>query len=172
MAEAAPDPTDRLWSAMRRLILLAVPQLRYLGIYEYVLLSGIAGPTLVARCTDPGLGMPDLPGVPMVPATDGSTATWSGAGTKFLVGFVNADPSRPVVMFGDPAQSPATVTIAGGSQTLALGPWAAALAGALLTFAGSAAAATTVPQVAAAASTLVTALGALPQNSTIKTRAA
>lgn len=126
MSEAPPDPLDRLLGPFTRLVKLTFPALRFAGVYEYALVSGAAGPTLTGRCTDPGVGMPDIQDVTMLPSTCGASATWAIPGTKFYVTFANLDPTRPIVVAGDAAQTPdavaipanVSVAIAGGADAL------------------------------------------------------
>lgn len=181
MAEASADPTDRLGAAFRTLVRLTFPSLRFFGVFEYEVIQGTAGPTMQARCTDPGLNMPDLPPTKLYPGVDGSNATWP-TGTKFLVGFINGDPTRPYAIGGDPTQTPTNVTIpataqvsiAGGGNTLVPTPWATSLVLALTNLATALAAVTSLTSppptsVQAAGAALATALGALPSAATTKT---
>jgi hypothetical protein len=80
----------------RSLILAALPQLRYAGMFEYRVVSQ-EGMRLNLQCTRVSTGLPDLRRVPFSPGIPGASATVT-PGCVVLVAFVNSDPSRPVVI--------------------------------------------------------------------------
>ena len=59
-----------------------------------------------------------LPPVTMRPSNAGETAT-PAPGSACIVMFVNGDPSRPMVTFGDPTTPPVLVKLAGGGAGVA-----------------------------------------------------
>lgn len=157
------------------MVLAQVPRLLFLGVYEYVV-TGTAGPTFSGKCTDDGLGMPDMSGQPLLPATGGGAAVWP-AGTKMLVSFVNGDPTRPVLLNADPSATAITATLF-ASATLSLGDntaapvahasWLTAVVTALGTFASALSSSVSLANVIASGTTLTTALAAVTPSPTTK----
>lgn len=88
--------TSRRLEAMRTIVLQLLPNLPYLGTWEYrvVLLSGSR---LDLQPVKVSTGMPDLRRVRMRPGVAGSKSTLI-PGCRVLVSFVDADPSRPEVV--------------------------------------------------------------------------
>jgi hypothetical protein len=130
--------TERFQDAVRALVRAMIPELFFLGLWEYQVTS--------ARVDESGRAVFDgtpvaaadlLPGAvgwALRPALPGATAL-PAAGSTVLVGFVNADRARPCVLAYDATAgaSPATIPAAdiGGETPLALAPalqtWAAAV---------------------------------------------
>lgn len=86
----------RIRSALQRLARAALPEVPMHGLYEYrVVTSSSGGDFLDLQATVAGL--PDLARVPARPGAGGSR-TSPALGSMVLVGFINADPARPVVL--------------------------------------------------------------------------
>jgi len=93
--------TSRRLAAMRKLVLQVLPDYRYRGVYEYRVVTQ-SGERLNVQPIRVSLGMPDLLVVRVRPGVPGCRADVA-LGSSVLVAFVDADPSRPVVVgFEDP----------------------------------------------------------------------
>lgn len=130
--------TERLQEAIRLIVRAMVPELVFVGLWEYQVTS--------ARLDESGRAVFDgvpveaadlLPGAvgwALRPALPGATAL-PAVGSTVLVGFINADRARPFVLAYDatPGAAPATIPAAdiGGTTPVALAPalqtWAAAV---------------------------------------------
>ncbi len=113
--------TDRLREALESLVLSCVPELKYLGVWDYNVVSVSSGPpvTVDATTTDPTL--PDISGVPIRPGPDGGYAVPS-PGDVVAVGFANPfNPvlRRPYVVALDPTSVPSLASLGGGGPALA-----------------------------------------------------
>lgn len=104
--------TSRRLSAWKALIDQLLPQLPYLGCYEYRVVTQNSN-RLNLQPVKVSTGMPDLANVMMRPGVAGANMQ-PALGSRVLVGFVNADPAFPVVLaFEDPDGSgfmPLTLT--------------------------------------------------------------
>lgn len=96
--------TTRRLRAFARLLDAIDPLRKFRGIYEYrvVLQSGDRLDLQAARAANE---LPDLRGVPIHPGMAGLRADVA-LGSVVLVGFANADPSRPAVLAHAPPDSP------------------------------------------------------------------
>jgi hypothetical protein len=127
MSEAVPDPTDRLWSAFRRLVVATFPSLRFFAPWEYVV-AEIDGGNIKAAPSDTTSGMPDV--VMPVRSVAGMTVV-PAVGSLVIVAFANGDPSRPRAVAFD--ETPATsVSLSATSTAVAAGYLVCTSAGALL----------------------------------------
>ena len=95
-----PTTDDRVLAALRALLRAEFPQLTYLGVYEYVVHS-TDGSTVDCIATDASVPLPSLAGVPIRSDVIGATVK-PRVGGRCLIAFVNADPSRPIVVSSDP----------------------------------------------------------------------
>lgn len=100
---AGVSTTSRRLAALKRLIAGLFPEWRYRSLYEYRIVTQ-EGERLNLQPVRVSLGMPMLRRVRVRPGMAGSRATWT-PGALVLVGFVNADPARPVVVSADDAES-------------------------------------------------------------------
>lgn len=93
---------DRFKAAIAALVREMFPRLDYYGLYEYQVIAGTGLSGFELRSTT--TAMPDLQGVTFYPR-GAATTTAPGViavGDNVLVGFVNGDPTRPVILH-DPA---------------------------------------------------------------------
>lgn len=113
----SPGPVDdRALHAFRELVRAVLPQLALLGVWEYrVDVGGSASVT--CSPVDPSLGLPGGVVAQIWPSVLGEQVAIT-AGQRVLIGFVNGDAGRAVVLAGDPSTRPATAAL--------LGPGAAA----------------------------------------------
>ena len=115
MINATPTLLDRIMDSVRAIIRAELPQLTYSALWQYQVSAStvIGGVAYVdASSLTPGT-VPDVTQVPVLPAI-GGTLTVPAAGARVLVGFVNADPTRPVVLAMDPL-APVSVQLGGGA---------------------------------------------------------
>ncbi|MCL2724858.1 MAG: hypothetical protein FWD69_10525 [Polyangiaceae bacterium] len=89
-------PTSRGLAAMRLILEQLDPDRAYRGIYEYRVVT-LAGNRVNLQPVLVSTGMPDLLRVPIRPGLAGSSSDLV-LGARVLVGFVNSDPGRPVVL--------------------------------------------------------------------------
>lgn len=95
-----------------------MPQSTYCGTYEYTC-NGVNGDgTINGSPTDSTVPLPALNNVPLRSSTIGGSSKPT-AGNKFLVRFINQDPSRPIVVGCDPLVESVTID---ASQTVNIGP--------------------------------------------------
>lgn len=96
-APVPPSASDRLLNALRMLIRGEVPQLSFYGIYEYTIQSA-GGTTISCTPADTTQSLPSLANVPIRTSVTGEKVTVpaSAVGSRCLIAFVNADPTRPV----------------------------------------------------------------------------
>lgn len=86
---------DRLLKAIESVIKSLAPEPRFYGLYEYEVIGGTGATGFALMATIDS--MPDLDGVKFwVDSIAMSTPFVSGA--RVLVGFINGDPSRPVIL--------------------------------------------------------------------------
>lgn len=88
--------TARRLAAQRRIYEQLDPRRRYRAIYEYRVVTQ-DGERVNLQPIRVSVGMPDLSRVPIRPGIPGARANVT-LGTRVLVGFIEADPSRPVVL--------------------------------------------------------------------------
>ena len=107
------DDGDRLKRAIRALIRDAMIEVRHHGVWEYRVF-GSSGNRWDLQIVESASGLPDLQGVPLRPGLPGGNADLT-IGSVVLVGFVNGNPARPVVLaYEDPdgdGWAPPTVEI-------------------------------------------------------------
>jgi hypothetical protein len=116
-------PFDRILAAFRSFVQVELARLRWLGSYEYSVVS--AGPgTVDVRPVDPSTGLPAMTRVPLRSGLLGQTVQ-ATPGSLAIIRFVNGSPSRPVCtsLLGIPSSSSADA-----SQTFAVGPSAQTVA--------------------------------------------
>jgi hypothetical protein len=95
-----PTGDDRLMAAFRALVGVELARLKYAGFFQYGITGSHGEPpnvTLDCEPSDPGLGLPSLVKVPMQPGIDGITSK-PESGIGCVVTFLNADPTRPVIV--------------------------------------------------------------------------
>jgi hypothetical protein len=109
---------DRLWDAFRRLVRVELAEVRWLGTYEYTVLSASENSVDLSAPSDVR-----LPGLSAVRSrADSVSRQVPKIGGKAHVVFVDGDLSRPVCTWTEPASSPdegATARLAGGGQAIA-----------------------------------------------------
>lgn len=110
--------SDRIVAAIRALIALEFPRLRFLGVYEYVVQAASVATVDVAP-TDTTIGLPSLSGLPLSSSILGEAVSGAAVGAVALVQFVNGDPGRPEVVSLSLPSKNSTVDATG---TLSLGP--------------------------------------------------
>lgn len=104
MIPIEPTILDRLWSSFRALVRAELPEIKYLGTYEYQVTASdgtasTAAKTVDCSPTDPALHLPELSKVP-IRLPYGVTPP---KGALCYVRFANGDPSKPIVDgFSDP----------------------------------------------------------------------
>lgn len=96
--------TSRQLAAMRRLFEQLDPRARYAGLHSYRVVS-LDGERLNLQPERASQGMPDLRRVRIRPGVQGCKGE-TALGSMVLVAFVDRDPSRPVVLAFDDAESP------------------------------------------------------------------
>lgn len=106
--------TSRRLAAMRRIFDALYPRLRYLGVWEYRVVSQNVE-RLNLQPVRVATGMPDLANVPVRPGMAGLRATVT-PGELVLVSFADGDPARPQVTSHDAPDAPGWMP-----QTLELG---------------------------------------------------
>lgn len=115
----APTISDRLLAAFRALVRAELPQLTFMGVYEYTV-TGTDGSTVDCTPTDTTIPIPALSKVPTRTAVDGFTVTLpnSVVGLRCLVAFVNSDPARPMCIGMDPIPGSQPVARKGDTVTI------------------------------------------------------
>jgi hypothetical protein len=126
----APTSLDRLMVALRTIIRAEVPELTYLGVYEYAL-QRVRGNVVDAAPTTSTLSLPSIIGLALSPSTLGEAVDTPAVGQRILIRFANGSPTRPevcgifgpsrtatvdasdAITFGDPSTT--SVQIAGGT---------------------------------------------------------
>ena len=117
-ANARPTFRDRLMQAFRELVRAELPQLSYLGVWEYAV-QVTDGVTVDATPVDTTVvPLPGIVGCPLRPGILGEQATPT-VGSLCLVSFVNGDPTRPIVVGGDPNVPAASGKLVGGGPAAA-----------------------------------------------------
>jgi hypothetical protein len=88
--------TSRRLVALRRIFEQLDPRAKYRGVFEYRVVTQ-SGERVSLQPIRVSVGMPDLQRVPVRPGLAGTRADLA-LGSRVLVGFVDADPARPVVV--------------------------------------------------------------------------
>jgi hypothetical protein len=96
--------TSRRVAAMRRLVLQLMPDVRFRGVFEYRIATQ-EGDRLNLQAVRASQGLPDLSRVRVRPGVPGARADHV-LGSLVLVAFVDAEPTRPVVISFDDAEAP------------------------------------------------------------------
>jgi hypothetical protein len=96
-AVVAPTTADRLLAALRALIRAELPQLTFLGTYEYSI-QAAGSATVDVSPTDTTIPLPTLTGVPLRSSLLGQVVSAQAVGGLALIRFINGDPTRPVCM--------------------------------------------------------------------------
>ena len=91
-----PTVQDRLLAAWRALVRAELPTLTYCAIYEYVV-QAADGKHVDAAPSDTTISLPPLSKVAIGTGLPGTTCQPT-VGSRLAVGFLNADPSRPIVV--------------------------------------------------------------------------
>lgn len=116
-----PTSNDRLLTPLRELIRAEVSRLSYLGTWEYTV-TGVngagAGATVNATATSDRAPLPSLMNVPIRSGPEGGVGEPTG-GQLCYVRFINADPSRPIVVGNQPVVKNVTID---ATDTVAIGP--------------------------------------------------
>jgi len=99
----SPWGASRRSEALRRVVYALFPQLRWNGVYEYRI-GLVQNDRLALQPVLTSLGLPILEQVKVRPGMAGLKCTPT-LGSLCLVSFVNSDPSRPVVVSFDDAES-------------------------------------------------------------------
>ncbi len=102
---------DRALRAFRDLVRSILPQLALLGVWEYHV-DSVGSGTVSCSPLDTSLGLPGAVTATLWPSILGERVTPS-VGSRVLLGFVNGDAGRPVVLAGDPSTPPTVGTIGG-----------------------------------------------------------
>lgn len=105
---------DRLKDAIDRVIREMLPRVKFLGTYEYRLVSQSSF-KVDAIPTDSTLGLPTLTKLEMRPSIIGGKGTLQ-SGSSVLVTFINGDPGRPMVSFSDPNADPEKIALVGTEE--------------------------------------------------------
>jgi hypothetical protein len=113
----APTAADRLLAAVRAIIRAEVPTFTYAGTYEYSV-QGSSGTTVDLSPVDTSISLPSMTGLPVKPSILAEVVGGIQAGQLALVQFVNADPTRPVVVSLEMPSQTATLD---ATQTTTLG---------------------------------------------------
>jgi hypothetical protein len=119
-AGRVPEASRQL-GALKALVQLLTPELRYRGVWEYRIVSQ-SGERLDLQPTRSTLGLPDLQRVRVRPGVPGCSADHK-LGATCLVSFVNCDPGRPVVVGFEDADGagfePDMLAFQGGTRAVA-----------------------------------------------------
>jgi hypothetical protein len=106
---------DALKRSLVALIAEAFPRIEYLGIYAYRVTaqSGAlmdAVPDTSNDASGVAATLPDVFAIAMRPGIDGAVASWP-SGASIAVAFLNGDPARAFVAYGDPDSVPTLLTL-------------------------------------------------------------
>jgi len=118
---------DRLLTAFARIIDLLQPRLLYLATWEYrvVSVSGTGPVTVSARAVASSCPLPDLSAITLWPGPSGAYAV-PVPGSSVRVSFADGDPTKPMIVGLDPANTPLAVYAHAG-VSVELGDASAAL---------------------------------------------
>lgn len=97
-------PANRRLEALRQIVESLFPSLRYAGVFEYRVVT-VQGERVNLQSARSVSGMPDLARVPTRPGIAGARCS-PALGSLVLVAFVGNDPSYPVVVAFESAESP------------------------------------------------------------------
>lgn len=115
--------TSRRLAAMRRMLEQLQPRAKYSGVWSYRVVSR-TGERLNLQPERASMGMPDIRNARIMPGVQGCKGETT-LGSIVLVSFINADPSRPVVVAFDDADSsgfdPARLYIGSGADLVEIG---------------------------------------------------
>ncbi len=132
-------PTSRRLAAWRRIAEQLDPRRRYRGLTEYRVVTQETE-RLNLQPIRVSAGMPDLSRVPVRPGIPGARADVM-PGSRVLVGFIEADPSRPVVLAHEDAEGggflpilleiggPVPLPAARLTDSVQAGPWSGVITG-------------------------------------------
>lgn len=122
-----PTSFDRLLSAFRALVRAEDPNRAYRGIYEYRV-GAVTTTTADVSPTDSSLPLPSILRVPLAHSLLGEAVLLT-VGTTCLLGFVNGDPARPVLIgvTANADQTPQNTTV-DATAAMKLGPSATSVA--------------------------------------------
>ena len=104
---------DRLLAAVEAIVAKSLPQLRYLGTWDYTVQVANPGPPVTIEATSLDPSMPPISGVPVRPGPDGGFAVPS-PGDVVCVAFANPlNPKRrrPYIVSLDPSSIPLSATL-------------------------------------------------------------
>lgn len=104
---------DRLLAAVEALVAKSLPQLRYLGTWDYTVQAANPGPPVTIEATSLDPSMPPISGVPVRPGPDGGFAVPS-PGDVVCVAFanpLNPKQRRPYIVSLDPSSIPLSATL-------------------------------------------------------------
>lgn len=91
---------DAFLASFRALVRSVIPELRYLGLFDYSITSvNGEAPSVTIDCepVNSELGLPSPSQVPIQPSVSGITATPS-VGMKCVLAFLDADPTKPYIV--------------------------------------------------------------------------
>ena len=108
---------DRGMRAFRELVFSCLPQLAYLGLWQYRV-DSIDGSNVVCSVDNPSYGLPSAVTAKVMPSILGEDVTLS-VGSKCVLAFLNGDPSKPTIVGGDSDNPPMTATLLGGTKNAA-----------------------------------------------------
>ena len=111
-APVQPTNTDRLLTSLRLILRAEIPELNFLGTYEYSVQSS-SGTTVDASPVDTTIPLPSITNMPVFPSVLGESITGIQTGQLCLVQFVNGDPTRPEVIGLSEINQTATVDATG-----------------------------------------------------------
>lgn len=112
--------SDRLLSALDRILTLLRPRLAFFATWEYrvVTATGTGPVTVDARAVSPLCPMPDLAGITLWPGPSGAYAV-PAVGSRVRVAYVDGDPTKPCIVGLDPQAAPTLVYLSGTGPAVA-----------------------------------------------------
>lgn len=130
-----PTQQDRLLAVFRALIRSVFPRLTYLGVFSYAV-QATDGVTVDAAPTDTTVPLPPLTKVTLRTGIPGSKVT-PAIGSLLAVGFLNGDPSNPIVYGVFDSNTAQLVQMNGGARTIFCLGDAFSITGATISIAGT-----------------------------------
>jgi hypothetical protein len=115
-AVVPPLSADRLLASLRLLIRAETPTLTYAGTYEYSI-QAVNGTAIDCSPVDTTIPLPSMSALPVRPSVLAESVTGIQTGQLCLVQFINADPTRPIVVSLSEISQTATID-AKGSMTV------------------------------------------------------